>query len=147
MPAIGSDSDESDAMPVRRRVAAARAQVDSDLDDMFEDEPAASAPAAAPKRLGRLQRGAAERRRQEKEAREEARRVRKEQKKQQLALLLVNKFRNKFNVITTSEAKIDQHIIAQVQALLACKDQASQNGLKSLDIRLGQEIKKMREAP
>lgn len=38
----------------------------------------------------------------------------KEAKKAQLCLLLVNKFRNKFNVITTSEAKIDQYIIEQV---------------------------------
>lgn len=49
----------------------------------------------------------------------------KEQKKQQLALLLVNKFRNKFNVITTSEQKVDQYIIREVQHLLSNKDQAS----------------------
>ena len=31
----------------------------------------------------------------------------KDQKKAQLALLLVNKFRNKFNVITTTEGRVD----------------------------------------
>ena len=71
----------------------------------------------------------------------------KEQKKAQLALLLVNKFRNKFSIITTSEQKIDQYVIAQVQDLLGNKDQASQNGLKALDIKLTNEIKRMREAP
>ena len=38
----------------------------------------------------------------------------KEQKRAQLCLLLVNKFRNKFGVITTAEHEIDQFIIQSV---------------------------------
>ena len=46
----------------------------------------------------------------------------KEQKKQQLCILLVNKFRNKFNVVPTTEAKVDQMIISEVGNLLSTKD-------------------------
>ena len=42
----------------------------------------------------------------------------KEQKKQQLAVLLVNKFRNKFNVVTTQETEIDKVILNEVTKLL-----------------------------
>ena len=35
----------------------------------------------------------------------------KEQKKQQLSILLINKFRNKFNVITTTEGEVDKLIV------------------------------------
>lgn len=68
----------------------------------------------------------------------------KEAKRAQLCLLLVNKFRNKFGVITTAEHDIDQFIISEVQALLGNQNEATQSGLKTLDLKLTSEIKKMR---
>ena len=38
----------------------------------------------------------------------------KTQKRNQLAILLVNKFRNKFHVNSTVELDIDSHIVAKV---------------------------------
>lgn len=43
----------------------------------------------------------------------------KSQKRNQLAVLLVNKFRNKFNVQSTVELEIDSHIVSSVQKLLS----------------------------
>jgi len=55
----------------------------------------------------------------------EAREQVKERKRQQLAILLVNKFRNKFSVITTSEQEVDRLIINEVQSLLQGSGSAS----------------------
>ena len=70
----------------------------------------------------------------------------KEQKRQQLAILLINKFRNKFGVVTTQEHPVDQLIINEIQKLLGDKDQATQTGLKKLDEKLEKEIKKLRDS-
>ena len=42
----------------------------------------------------------------------------KSAKRAQLAVLLVNKFRNKFKVQTTSESEIDSLIVSEVHKLL-----------------------------
>ena len=70
----------------------------------------------------------------------------KQQKKQQLAVLLVNKFRNKFNVMTTTELDIDRHIVQEVQRLLE-GGSTQQLALQKLDQQLAAEIKQMRANP
>ena len=56
----------------------------------------------------------------------------KTQKRNQLAVLLVNKFRNKFNISTTVETEIDAHVVAEVQKLLF-SGSAKQAALRALD--------------
>lgn len=61
-------------------------------------------------------------------------------------MLLVNKFRNKFNVITTTELDIDRHIVQEVQKMLD-GGQTQQLALQKLDQQLAADIKKLRASP
>ena len=45
---------------------------------------------------------------------EEQRRMIKEQKRNQLSLLLINKFRNKFNVNSIQEVEIDRFMLNEI---------------------------------
>lgn len=59
----------------------------------------------------------------------------KEQKKQQLSILLINKFRNKFNVITTTESECDKLIVSEVTKLINAGT-STQMALGKLDEKL-----------
>lgn len=61
----------------------------------------------------------------------------KEQKKQQLSVLLINKFRNKFNVITTTEVEVDKLIVSEVTKLINAGT-STQAALGKLDEKLSQ---------
>ena len=61
----------------------------------------------------------------------------KEAKKQQLSILLINKFRNKFNVITTTESDVDKLIVSEVTKLINAGT-STQAALGKLDERLSQ---------
>ena len=81
---------------------------------------------------------------QQKTSKEMQRQLIKEQKKQQLAVLLVNKFRNKFGVGGIKEADIDKIIKDEIQILLN-KGSTCEADLNALDKKLDGLIKKMRE--
>lgn len=68
----------------------------------------------------------------------------KEQKKQQLSVLLINKFRNKFNVVSTTETDIDKLIVSEVTNLIN-QGSGTQAALGKLDEKLSNEIKEMRK--
>lgn len=59
----------------------------------------------------------------------------KEMKKQQLSILLINKFRNKFNVITTTEGEIDKLIVHEITKLINAGT-STQLALGKLDVKL-----------
>ena len=74
---------------------------------------------------------------------EELRQQIKEQKKLQLTTLLVNEFRNKFNVIGHKEAHIDKMIRDEI-SLMFGEGSTSEAALNKLDRKLEFMIKKAR---
>jgi len=67
----------------------------------------------------------------------------KEQKRNQLSLLLINKFRNKFNVNSIQEVEIDRMMLSEIQKLLRGGSPTESN-LIALDRKLETNIKEMR---
>ena len=59
-------------------------------------------------------------------------------------MILINKFRIKYNVISKSESDIDNLIIQEVQKLIS-EGQNSSNALRKLDDKLNLQIKKLRD--
>jgi hypothetical protein len=59
-------------------------------------------------------------------------------------VILINKFRIKYNVISKSESDIDNLIIQEVQKLIS-EGQNSSNALRKLDDKLNLQIKKLRD--
>jgi hypothetical protein len=74
---------------------------------------------------------------------EELRQQIKEQKKLQLSTLLVNKFRNKFNVIGHKEGSIDKMIRDEIMIMFE-EGTTSEAALNKLDRKLEYMIKKAR---
>lgn len=59
-------------------------------------------------------------------------------------MILINKFRIKYNVISKTESDIDNLIIQEVQKLIS-EGQNSSNALRKLDDKLSLQIKKLRD--
>ena len=68
-------------------------------------------------------------------------------KRDQLASLLINKFRNKFNINITSERDLDERICKEVQTLVGSNASVTERHLSNLDKELSKIVRETRGEP